>query len=235
MEQQFPPPVQHSEKLMDCDPTPLGKIRCPDPMYQVMNRAVFAVSALLIAAVLAGVSAMVYLRTGPAAMRTSGTALVGGPFQLTSHTGAQVTDQQFRGRHMLVFFGYTYCPDVCPAGLQVMTSALEKLGPAADSIQPLFITVDPERDTVPVLASYMENFHPRLIGLTGSLDDIAKTAQDYRVYFKKAGDTSGEDYLMDHSSILYLMGPNGEFVKHFSYGSDVAILAEGLRKALGSN
>ena len=197
-----------------------------------MNRIVFAVSALLIATVVGGLAAMQYVRSDQPVMRTSGTALVGGPFRLTNHKGKQVTDEDFRGRHMLVFFGYTYCPDVCPAGLQVMTSALEQLGSKADTIQPLFITIDPERDTVPVLATYMEHFHPRLIGLTGKPDEIAGAAKAYRVYYKKAGDTSGDDYLMDHSSILYLMGPDGKFVKHFAYGSDAEALADGLRKAV---
>ena len=140
-----------------------------------MNRIVFAVSALLIATVVGGLAAMQYVRSDQPVMRTTGTALVGGPFRLTNHKGKQVTDEDFRGRHMLVFFGYTYCPDVCPAGLQVMTSALEQLGSKADTIQPLFITIDPERDTVPVLATYMEHFHPRLIGLTGKPDEIAET------------------------------------------------------------
>jgi protein SCO1/2 len=144
-----------------------------------------------------------------------------------------VSDEKFRGRYMLVFFGYTYCPDVCPAGLQVMTSALEELGSAADNIQPLFITIDPKRDTVPVMASYVENFHPRLIGLTGTPQEIGDIAKAYRVYFKKAGDDA--DYLMDHSSILYLMGPKGEFVKHFAYGTDVAALAKEIKKAISAN
>ena len=131
---------------------------------------------------------------------------------------------------MLVFFGYTYCPDVCPAGLQVMTSALDELGAGADVIQPLFITIDPERDTVEVMASYVENFHERMVGLTGSADQIAGVAKAYRVYYKKAGDDA--DYLMDHSSILYLMGPDGKFLKHYVYGTDAEALAKQIKQEL---
>ncbi|MGI9462509.1 MAG: SCO family protein [Aestuariivirgaceae bacterium] len=200
-----------------------------------MKRSHFA--AILISAVVAvtGLAAFQFMRTEPATVRSTGTALVGGPFVLTGHDGKKVADEQFRGKYMLVFFGYTYCPDVCPAGLQVMTGALEKLGSDAKDIQPLFITVDPERDTVPVLADYMGHFHPRLIGLTGTTGQIADVAKAYRVYYKKAGDESGNDYLMDHSSILYLMGPQGQFVKHFAYGTDIDALAGEIRAAVAQN
>ncbi len=204
-------------------------------MYWAMNKTQYAVIFVSVFVALAGFAATQFMRIEQPTVRSSGTALVGGPFKLTGHKGAEVTDQQFRGKYQLVFFGYTYCPDVCPAGLQVMTSALEKLGSAADNIQPLFITIDPERDTVPVLAAYMEHFHPRLIGLTGSPGDIAKVAKAYRVYYAKAGEAASEDYLMDHSSILYLMGPKGEFVKHFAYGTDVDALSEGIRAAIGAS
>lgn len=166
-------------------------------------------------------------------MRSSGTALVGGPFTLVSHRGDRVSDTDLRGKYMLVFFGYTFCPDICPAGLQVMTGALEKLGRTADAIQPVFITIDPERDTVAVLADYMGHFHERLIGLTGSMHEIAAVAKAYRVYYRKAGEDD-QDYLMDHSSIFYLMGPDGGFVKHFAYGTDPESLANDIEAAMAS-
>ena len=166
--------------------------------------------------------------------RSSGTALIGGSFELTRHDGIRVTNRDFEGSYSLLFFGYTYCPDVCPAGLQVMSAALEKLGDQADDIQPVFITIDPQRDTQDVMASYVENFHPRLIGLTGSDEDIARAAKAYRIYYAKAGgDETGQDYLMDHSSILYLMGPKGKFVKHFTYGTDAQALAAAIKSAIG--
>ena len=162
-----------------------------------------------------------------------GTALVGGPFSLTDHTGKRVTEKDFLGRHMLIFFGYTYCPDVCPGELQVVAAALDALGDKGKQIQPVFITIDPERDTVQQLADYVPHFHKRLIGLTGTADEIAKAAKAYRVYFAKVEDKNASEYLMDHSSILYLMGPKGEFLGHFGYGTQPQELADKLAQYLG--
>src|SRR5690349_7329011 len=108
-----------------------------------------------------------------AGVRSVGQAMVGGPFTLVDHTGKQVTDRDFRGRIMLVFFGFTFCPDVCPSGLQVIAAALDKLGPQAQKITPILITIDPERDTPAQLAAYVKSFHPRLVGLTGTPEEIA--------------------------------------------------------------
>lgn len=162
----------------------------------------------------------------------TGKALIGGPFALTDHTGKRVTEKDFAGRHVLVFFGYTYCPDICPAELQIMSAAIDKLGPKGDKVTPVFITVDPERDTVSQMKSYVENFHPRLVGLTGSAEDVRAAAKAYRVYYSKAGDASASDYLMDHSSVVYLMSPAGEYLAHFAYGTGVDKMAEGIAKFL---
>lgn len=198
-----------------------------------MTRIQIVILFICAAIAASGVVMFGLLKPDQPQVRTSGTALIGGPIKLTGHDGKAVSDEQFRGKHMLVFFGYTYCPDICPAGLQVMTAALEELGAEADSIQPLFITIDPERDTVDVMASYVENFHPRLIGLTGTPDEIAAAAKAYRVYYKKAGDDA--DYLMDHSSILYLMDRQGKFAKHFTYGTDPSVLANEIKQAINAN
>jgi protein SCO1/2 len=196
------------------------------------QKLVFALVVLVIAAITGG-GALWLTRGLPEGPIGSGTALVGGPFTLTDHNGKRVTDQDFRGKYMLIFFGFTYCPDVCPSELQVMSAALDKLGPAADEIQPIFITIDPARDTPEAMKLYVANFHPRLIGLTGSPEDIARVAKAYRVYYAKAkGSESETDYLMDHSTILYLMGPDGKFVKHFTYGTEAQGLADGLREAI---
>jgi cytochrome oxidase Cu insertion factor (SCO1/SenC/PrrC family) len=163
----------------------------------------------------------------------SGTALVGGPFTLTDHNGKRVTDQDFRGKYVLVFFGFTYCPDVCPSELQVMSAALDQLGLEGEKIQPVFITIDPARDTPEAMKIYVSNFHPRMVGLTGSDADIAAVAKAYRVYYAKAKGTENQkDYLMDHTTILYLMGPDGKFVKHFTYGTEAKGLAEALRQSI---
>lgn len=195
------------------------------------QKLVFALVVLVIA-VLTGLGAL-WLTRGPGSPIGSGTALVGGPFTLTNQDGKRVTDQDFRGRYMLIFFGFTYCPDVCPGELQVMSAAIDQLGADGDRIQPIFITIDPARDTPEAMKLYVSNFHPRMVGLTGSDADIAAVAKAYRVYYAKAkGSENSPDYLMDHSTILYLMGPDGKFVKHFTYSTDVKALVDGLREVI---
>ena len=166
-------------------------------------------------------------------IRIMGQALVGGPFTLTDHTGKHVTEQDFRGRTMVVFFGFTFCPDVCPSGLQVMSAALDKLGPKADRVVPVLITVDPERDTPAQLAMYVQSFHPRLVGLTGTPAEIEAVAKAYRVYVRKVGDPkSTAGYTIDHSSIIYVMGPDGAYRTHFPHSTNVDALAAALGKLL---
>jgi cytochrome oxidase Cu insertion factor (SCO1/SenC/PrrC family) len=204
----------------------------PKPHYAPSRlQFIFAAFALLAALVIAGTA---YYFSGQVQTATgSGTALVGGPFTLTDQDGRKVTDKDFRGRYMLVFFGYTYCPDFCPTELQVMSVALENLGAKADAIQPIFISFDPERDTPEVLKQYVSNFHPRLVGLTGTQEEIAAAAKAYRVYYSKAPNSSAPDtYLMDHSTITYLMDPQGKFLKHFSYSTDASVLAKALEAAI---
>lgn len=196
-------------------------------------------SILVLAAILlllaAGVGGYALVSTQLHRQQGSGVALVGGPFSLTNQNGQRVTEKDFLGKYMLVFFGYTYCPDVCPTELQVMTAALDQMGPDADRIQPIFVSIDPERDTPSVLKSYVENFGPRLVGLTGTPEDVAGIAKAYRVYYAKAGNASGNDYLMDHSSIIYLMGPDGRFVKHMPFTTDATKLAQELKEALAAS
>ena len=199
-------------------------------------RLVLIVAAGLLVGGLAAVALIPQARERllPAAgIKSVGQALVGGPFTLTDHTGKRVTDQDFRGRHMLVFFGFTFCPDVCPSGLQVISAALDKLGPKAQRITPLFITIDPERDTPSQLASYVKSFHRRLVGLTGTPAEIDAVAKAYRVYVKKVADPkSTAGYTMDHSAIIYVMGPDGRYVAHFTHATNVDTLADRLRKLL---
>jgi protein SCO1 len=141
-------------------------------------------------------------------------AAIGGPFTLTDQNGKRVSDRDFDGRYRLVYFGYAYCPDVCPtdlAKLGVALRGLEKSDPAlAARIAPIFITVDPERDTPQVIKRFVENFHPRLIGLTGTRADIDKAAGVFRVWHQKQKPGAGDGYLVDHTAITYLMGPKGE-------------------------
>jgi cytochrome oxidase Cu insertion factor (SCO1/SenC/PrrC family) len=165
--------------------------------------------------------------------QVSGKALVGGAFTLTDSSGKRVTDQDYRGKYTLVFFGFTSCPDICPAGLQLMAGALEKLGPKAQRITPIFISVDPERDTPEKLATYVKNFDPRLVGLTGTPEEIAAVAKAYKVYYAKVPNKeNSSDYTMDHTSIIYVMDPKGEFVTHFTPSTSVDELASRLDKLL---
>lgn len=161
----------------------------------------------------------------------NGEATVGGPFALSDQNGVIRRDEDFRGKHMLVFFGFTYCPDVCPTTLAVLKAALEKIGGKADRVVPIFITVDPERDTPAVLKPYLEAFGSRFVGLTGSVADVTAAAKAYRVYFQKRPQDGGS-YLMDHSGIIYLMGPDGKYVTHYTLEQGPDGIAEDLAKRL---
>lgn len=201
-------------------------------------------SAKLIASVVAGVvlGAIAAVAVFPEAREklfpqsgstTSGKALIGGPFTLTDASGKTVTDQDYRGRYMLVFFGFTGCPDICPAGLQLISAALDKVGAKADKVTPIFISVDPERDTPEKLAAYVKNFNDRLVGLTGTPEQVAAVAKAYRVFYEKMPNESAPaEYGMNHTSIIYLMGPDGEYVTHFTPTTGVDVMAEKLSKLL---
>lgn len=160
-------------------------------------------------------------------------ALIGGPFTLVDQTGRTVTEETLEGKWSLIYFGYTYCPDVCPTSLSVMTLALDKLGPLADRIRPVFVTVDPERDTVSQLALYHESFHPSFLMLTGSPEQVREAARSYRVYYRRAESDSATDYLMDHSSITFLMDPKGIYATHFGHDATPESMAETLRQRVG--
>ena len=156
---------------------------------------------------------------------------IGGPFALVDGDGRIRRDTEFRGAPMLVAFGYTHCPDVCPTVLQTMTDALDSLGAKGAAIQPLFVTVDPGRDTPEAMRAYVGHFHERLIGLTGSAAQTEAAARAYRVTVRTAPpDESG--HLVDHTSIVYLMGPDGSYVTHFGHGSDAATMAARLERYL---
>ncbi|MBO6543267.1 MAG: SCO family protein [Alphaproteobacteria bacterium] len=165
--------------------------------------------------------------------RSTGTALVGGPFELVSHTGQTMTEADFAGQYMLIYFGFTFCPDVCPTELQVMSAALDILGDDGRNVTPVLISIDPERDSVEAMAQYVVNFHPRLVGLTGTPEQVAAAASAYRVYYQKvADDSSAAAYTMDHSSVVYLMGPDGAFIKHFGPGTSPEKMAKTIAAAI---
>lgn len=159
---------------------------------------------------------------------------IGGPFTLTDHTGKRVTEKDYAGKYMLVYFGYTYCPDVCPTSLSIVADALDQL--SADELAkvvPIFVSVDTDRDTVEVMASYVPNFHPNMVGLTGSAEEVKSAARTYKAYYAKVNEDDPDgNYTMDHSSTTYLMGPDGMYVAHFNHGTDSAIMAARLKEIL---
>ncbi len=163
--------------------------------------------------------------------QTVGEALIGGPFALTDQDGKVRRADDFRGRFMLVYFGYSYCPDICPTTLAVMADALEKLGSKAERVVPVFVTVDPERDTSRVLKAYLKAFGPRFLGLTGDAKAVAAAAHAWRVYYQKRPLVGG-GYAMDHSSHIYLMGPDGKFIAIYDETLGPDGLAEALKKQI---
>jgi protein SCO1/2 len=174
------------------------------------------IAAMVIAIAIGLTVNSLFLKEDRTGTRTIGVAAIGGPFELVSHKGETMRDTDFRGAYMLVMFGYTSCPDICPTELQTITETMELLGPAAAKVRPLMITVDPARDTPEVLADYVSNFHPTIIGLTGSVDQVKAAAKAYKVFFAKGEVDSEGDYFMDHSSFIYLMSPDGVYLHHFA-------------------
>jgi protein SCO1/2 len=159
---------------------------------------------------------------------------VGGPFALVDQNGKRRSDADFRGKLMLVYFGFTFCPDVCPTDLQQIGRAMDKLGPAGNEIQPLFVTLDPARDTPKHLASYVAQFHPRLIGLTGTARAIRQAARSYKVYYKKIAISGRPGYTVDHTAFIYLMDRNGQYLGFFPPGTSADRMLEIIRPHLGA-
>ncbi|CBI22811.3 hypothetical protein VitviT2T_011751 [Vitis vinifera] len=168
------------------------------------------------------------VKEGPSA----GKAAIGGPFNLINDEGKNVTEKDFFGKWTLIYFGFTHCPDICPDELIKVADAVDKIkAKIGVDIVPVFISVDPERDTVEQVHEYVKEFHPNLIGLTGNPDEVRKAARAYRVYYMKT-EEEGSDYLVDHSIMMYLMGPKMDFVKNFGKNNDVDSLANGIMEAM---
>ncbi len=179
----------------------------------------YAVIGVLLAVLMFSVAAYMWFGDG------SQTA-IGGPFTLENAQGQAVTDRNFRGKYMLVYFGYTYCPDVCPTTLQSIANAMDAMGPKAAQVVPIFITVDPWRDTPAVVGRYAAAFSPRLVGLTGTPEEIAKVEREYHVYAAKHETGNGGEYSMDHSSVIYLMDRDGRFVAPVEEGAPQQMAAD---------
>src|SRR5258708_14599740 len=158
---------------------------------------------------------------------------IGGPFTLTDQDGRTVTSDSLKGKPTLIYFGFTYCPDVCPTSLLLMETAIDKLGPdAAKKVNLVFITIDPERDTPKLIKDYVGNFGSTFIDLTRTPEQVAAAARAYRVYSQKVPGKDGAPYLMDHSSIVYLLDRNGRFITHFTHEAKAEAIATGVERLL---
>ncbi len=182
---------------------------------------------MMVAAAIAVIVAWNVVKSGP---RDISAPDIGGPFTLVDQTGRQVTDKTYDGSYRLIYFGYTFCPDACPTELQVMAGAIDDMGKDGDKVQPIFVTVDPARDTVKQLAGYVPSFHKRLVGLTGTPEQIARIAKEYKVYYAKADGPDAKTYLMNHSSFVYLLDPAGKFLTVFPSDMDSEKMASEIEK-----
>jgi protein SCO1/2 len=192
------------------------------------------VAVLLAVFVILGAGAFLALSLHETPRGAAGTLLanaIGGPFRLVDQNGKTVTDADLKGKWSLIYFGYTHCPDACPTALNDMSIALDELGPRRSAVRPVFITVDPERDTPEVLKSYVTAFDAPIMALTGSPEEIAQAAKGYRVYYAKHPEAGG-DYAMDHSSVIYVMDPEGRFTASFTHQNTPEEIAERLKKLL---
>ena len=201
-----------------------------------MSRAkllILALATVLALAIGFAISSL-FLPQGPlvGAVKVTGTPLIGGPFHLVDTAGRPRSDTDFRGKLMLVYFGYSFCPDLCPTTLAIMGEALDKLGPDASQVAPIFITVDPERDTPEHLKGYTEQFGEGIMALTGTPEQIADAAHAYKVYYRKAEAKDGTPYLMDHSSVVYLMGRDGRYLANFGPDATPDDIARAIKSRL---
>jgi len=189
------------------------------------NRILYATMGMLVALLLVGAGGFLWLSGGG-----SGPTTIGGPFNLEDGNGKPVTDRDFRGQYMLVYFGYTFCPDVCPTTLNAVADAMDKLGPAASQVRPLFITIDPARDTPTAVGLYVHAFDPEFIGLTGDDQGIKQMAADFGVAVSKV-ELPGGDYTMDHSAVVFLLNDQGQVAGIFTPPFDIPRMAADLSRA----
>lgn len=218
-----PPPGSTRESTGRKDPTRPSK---PGPVSWKSLAVTFAVGGV----VLAG---MKYLKNEKTErlerqrQRSIGKPLLGGPFSLTTHLGEPKTDKDYLGQWVLIYFGFTHCPDVCPEELEKMIQVVDEIDsiPTLPNLTPLFITIDPERDTKEAIANYVKEFSPKLVGLTGTKGEIDQVARAYRVYYSPGPKDEDEDYIVDHTIIMYLIGPDGEFLDYFGQNKKNAEIA----------
>ena len=159
-------------------------------------------------------------------------AQLGGPFELVDMHGRPFTQENLKGKYTLLYFGYTYCPDICPTELTLIAETLDRLGDLRKQFRVIMVSVDPERDRPEVLKEYMANFGPEFIGLTGTPEQIRRMAKIWRAYYRKVPDESGDGYSMDHSAVTYMLDKNGNYIRHFAYGTPPERMAKGILEAV---
>lgn len=168
----------------------------------------------------------------PSAVQNLDGVDIGGPFSMVDHNGKAVTDQSYGDSYKMIYFGFTFCPHICPTELQKMAAIFEILGDQGEQILPIFVTTDPERDTPDVMKEYVSHFHPRMIGLTGSLEQVKNIQDEYRVYAAKAEDPQLSDYTMNHSSYMYLVAPDNTLLGLYSEDSSPSDIAKNIQAVL---
>ena len=195
-------------------------------MKKIVASWIFCVLGLV--ALLAWVGGDLF-STAPEA--SQGSSLINGAFTLENASGKTVTEKDFKGQYMLVYFGYTHCPDMCPASLLLMENALHHADRLPRKVQPIFISIDPERDTPKVAGDYAAHFGDDMLGLSGTPDQIAAAADNYKVYYHKVDDKSSAlGYMMDHSGFIYLIGPDASYITHFPYNASEREIEDALQK-----
>jgi cytochrome oxidase Cu insertion factor (SCO1/SenC/PrrC family) len=206
---------------------------------RLLRIAILAIPTLIVAAIVAYIS--LPDRAGPGAgsggagqsgndgLRVASSDEIGGPFELVDHHGDAFSSSDISGDYKLMFFGFTYCPDFCPQELSTMAQVIDLLEDESDTLHPLFVTIDPERDTPEAMADYVDLFHPRIIGLTGSSEQVADVASTFRVFYQRSESEQFEDYMMDHSTFTYLMGPDDENLAIFAHGATAEEMAAAIR------
>lgn len=204
-----------------------------------MSKTALQALAIALIAAVAGAAGVYLWRAGgdaqqTAETRSTGKPLIGGPFALVDHTGAARTEKDLLGRFAVVNFGFTNCPDVCPTTLQTISDALELMGPAAQRIRPVFVSVDPDRDTPDRLKTYREAFDERFLMLTGSEAAVARAAKAYKVGYSRMKPAADGSYMVNHTALIYLMGPDGAYITHFPFRIAPEKLAASLKKWVGS-
>ncbi|NQZ13788.1 MAG: SCO family protein [Alphaproteobacteria bacterium] len=179
------------------------------------NRLIRTLVIIVIGVLIGGLTTLYQIKSENGASTSYVAKNFGGSFNLIDHTGKEVTDKDFSGQYRLIYFGFTYCPAICPTELQKMSMVLKNLGPTGKVITPIFISVDPERDTVDVMKNYVSLFHPDLIGLTGTQEQVDKAKKGYKIYSAKVQDETMQEYTVDHSSFIYFMGPDDTLYRIF--------------------